>query len=179
MRSGVKASRRVALCLNPRLFKVSWTLQIVWRGRRHLHFSTTVLFFHSTCITLPLDLYLDHNLTNFYPQPPNTKLSARSPKMPISKKDRISREHKKADAAGTRVPVNPNGTPVKPAKAKVICAFCRKDLVRFLLFTWQPSLLTPTNNPQDAANTKILEQHSTTHADTWTKEKCFPTIQWS
>ncbi|CZT19839.1 uncharacterized protein RCC_05695 [Ramularia collo-cygni] len=78
--------------------------------------------------------------------------------MPISKKDRISREHKKADAAGTRVQVNPNGTPVKPAKAKVVCAFCRKEL--------------------DASNTKILEQHSTTHADAWTKEKCWPTIQW-
>ncbi|KAK5169319.1 uncharacterized protein LTR77_005294 [Saxophila tyrrhenica] len=50
--------------------------------------------------------------------------------MPISKKDRISREHKKAEAAGTRVPVNPNGTPKKPAKEKSICVFCRKELAR-------------------------------------------------
>lgn len=49
--------------------------------------------------------------------------------MPISKKDRIHREHKKAEAAGTRVPVNPNGTPVKAPKPKSICCFCRKELV--------------------------------------------------
>lgn len=49
--------------------------------------------------------------------------------MPISKKDRVAREHKKADAAGTRVKVNPNGTPVKAGKPKSICAFCRKELV--------------------------------------------------
>ena len=49
--------------------------------------------------------------------------------MPISKKDRIHREHKKAEAAGTRVPVNPNGTPVKPKKATSICVFCKKELV--------------------------------------------------
>lgn len=55
--------------------------------------------------------------------------------MPISKKDRIHREHKKAEAAGTRTPVNPNGTPVKPAKSTSICAFCRKELVcLFYLF---------------------------------------------
>lgn len=52
--------------------------------------------------------------------------------MPISKKDRIHREQKKADAAGTRAKVNPNGTPVKAAKPKSICAFCRKELVSFL-----------------------------------------------
>lgn len=49
--------------------------------------------------------------------------------MPISKKDRIHREHKKAEAAGTRVPVNPNGTPVKKPKATSICVFCKKELV--------------------------------------------------
>lgn len=49
--------------------------------------------------------------------------------MPISKKDRVAREHKKADAAGTRVQVHKNGTPVKAPKAKSICAFCRKELV--------------------------------------------------
>ncbi|CAD0082894.1 unnamed protein product [Aureobasidium vineae] len=48
--------------------------------------------------------------------------------MPISKKDRIHREHKKAEAAGTRVPVNPNGTPVKKPKATSICVFCKKEL---------------------------------------------------
>jgi hypothetical protein len=50
-------------------------------------------------------------------------------KMPISKKDRIHREHKKAEAAGTRIPVNPNGTPVKPKKATSICVFCKKEIV--------------------------------------------------
>lgn len=98
--------------------------------------------------------------------------------MPISKKDRISREHKKADAAGTRVQVNPNGTPVKPAKAKVVCAFCRKELVRIFDISGHLSSKTCADKLQDASNTKILEQHSTTHADTWTKEKCWPTIQW-
>ena len=74
--------------------------------------------------------------------------------MPISKKDRIHREHKKAEAAGTRVPVNPNGTPKKAAKPKSVCAFCRKEL--------------------DNTNLKILEQHASTHSDEWTKEKCWP-----
>nr|POE88415.1 hypothetical protein CFP56_11643 [Quercus suber] len=74
--------------------------------------------------------------------------------MPITKKDRIAREHKKADAAGTRVKVNPNGTPVKAAKPKSICAFCRKEL--------------------DNTNLKILEQHASTHSDAWPKEKCWP-----
>ncbi|CBY01577.1 predicted protein [Plenodomus lingam JN3] len=36
--------------------------------------------------------------------------------MPISKKDRIQREHKKADKAGTRAPVKANGLPVKAPK---------------------------------------------------------------
>lgn len=49
--------------------------------------------------------------------------------MPISKKDRIHREHKKAEAAGTRIPVNPNGTPKKVPKATSICVFCKKELV--------------------------------------------------
>lgn len=62
--------------------------------------------------------------------------------MPISKKDRIHREQKKADAAGTRAKVNPNGTPVKAAKPKSICAFCRKELVSFLfLFPLRSSRL--------------------------------------
>lgn len=52
--------------------------------------------------------------------------------MPISKKDRIHREHKKAEAAGTRVPVHANGTPVKKPKATSICAFCKKELVSLL-----------------------------------------------
>lgn len=74
--------------------------------------------------------------------------------MPISKKDRISREQKKGDAAGTRAPVKPNGNPVKAKKEMSICAFCRKDL------------------PRD--NKAILEQHATTHNDLWPKEKCWP-----
>ena len=65
--------------------------------------------------------------------------------MPISKKDRIHREQKKADAAGTRAPVKANGNPVKAPKPTslvcvlrfesywkltfVKCAFCKKELV--------------------------------------------------
>ena len=74
--------------------------------------------------------------------------------MPISKKDRIHREHKKAEAAGTRIAVNPNGTPVKAPKEKSICQFCRKELAR--------------------DNKAILEQHAGTHNDAWPKEKCWP-----
>ena len=90
--------------------------------------------------------------------------------MPISKKDRIHREQKKADAAGTRAPVKANGNPVKAAKPtslvswyrlehlryliSVKCAFCRKELVN-------------TNLVQ-------LETHAGTHNAEWTKEKCFP-----
>ncbi|KAF2171778.1 hypothetical protein M409DRAFT_18011 [Zasmidium cellare ATCC 36951] len=74
--------------------------------------------------------------------------------MPITKKDRIKKEHKKGDAAGTRAAVLPNGTPVKAAKPKSICAFCRKEL--------------------DNTNLKILEQHADTHSAAWTKEKCWP-----
>nr|OQO19815.1 hypothetical protein B0A51_13861 [Rachicladosporium sp. CCFEE 5018] len=74
--------------------------------------------------------------------------------MPISKKDRISRDHKKAEAAGTRAPVKPNGNPVKPAKEKSVCAFCKKQLTR--------------------DNKKQLEDHAGSHNDQWPKEKCFP-----
>ncbi|KAI4834400.1 hypothetical protein E4T44_08837 [Aureobasidium sp. EXF-8845] len=74
--------------------------------------------------------------------------------MPISKKDRIHREHKKAEAAGTRIPVNPNGTPVKPKKATSICVFCKKEIT--------------------SSNLAVLEQHAGTHPDVWTKEKCWP-----
>lgn len=44
--------------------------------------------------------------------------AAKDNDMPISKKDRIAREHKKADAEGTRAAVKPNGLPVKAAKEK-------------------------------------------------------------
>lgn len=54
----------------------------------------------------------------------------------------------------SKVPVNPNGTPKKAPKAKVVCAFCRKDL--------------------DQSNKAVLEQHASTHNDSWPKEKCFP-----
>ncbi|GAB7338704.1 hypothetical protein MBLNU457_5425t1 [Dothideomycetes sp. NU457] len=74
--------------------------------------------------------------------------------MPISKKDRRNREQKAAEAAGTRVAVNPNGTPKKPPKAKSICAFCKKEL--------------------DSANKQILQDHANSHPDPWTKEKCWP-----
>ena len=56
--------------------------------------------------------------------------------MPISKKDRVRKEQKKADAAGTRAPVLANGTPVKAAKPKSICAYCRKELVRRDMCQW-------------------------------------------
>ncbi|KAF2765012.1 hypothetical protein EJ03DRAFT_331349 [Teratosphaeria nubilosa] len=74
--------------------------------------------------------------------------------MAITKKDRIAREHRAADKAGTRVQVHKNGTPVKAPKAKSICAYCRKEL--------------------DKDNKKILEQHASTHSGDWTKERCWP-----
>lgn len=74
--------------------------------------------------------------------------------MPITKKDRIKKDHKKAEEAGTRIAVHKNGTPVKAAKEKSICQFCRKEL------------------PRD--NRKQLEDHAGTHNDSWPKEKCWP-----
>jgi len=74
--------------------------------------------------------------------------------MPISKKDRVAREHKKADAAGTRAPVKANGLPVKAPKPTSLCAFCRKEMVR--------------------DNKVQMEAHANTHSDAWPKEKCFP-----
>jgi len=74
--------------------------------------------------------------------------------MPISKKDRISREHKKADAAGTRAPVKPNGLPVKAPKPVSLCQNCRKEMVK--------------------SNLKQLEDHANTHNADWTKERCWP-----
>lgn len=43
--------------------------------------------------------------------------------MPISKKARVQREHKKAEAAGTRAPVKANGLPVKAPKATSVVCF--------------------------------------------------------
>ncbi|KAF7563533.1 hypothetical protein G7046_g572 [Stylonectria norvegica] len=75
--------------------------------------------------------------------------------MPISKKDRIAREHKRADAAGTRTPVKANGLPVKAPKPTSICANCRKEIIN-------------TNRVQ-------LEVHAQTHNQKlWPKEKCWP-----
>jgi len=74
--------------------------------------------------------------------------------MPISKKDRRTREHKKGDAAGTRAAVRPNGTPVKAPKPTSICQNCRKEIVS-------------TMRTQ-------LEDHASTHSGEWTKEKCWP-----
>ncbi|OCK81429.1 hypothetical protein K432DRAFT_403825 [Lepidopterella palustris CBS 459.81] len=75
--------------------------------------------------------------------------------MPISKKARIQREHKKAEAAGTRAPVKANGLPVKAQKPTSICANCRKELV--------------------STNLTQLEDHARTHDQkTWPKEKCWP-----
>jgi hypothetical protein len=64
--------------------------------------------------------------------------------MPISKKDRIHREHKKAEAAGTRIPVNPNGTPKKVPKATSICVFCKKELVSLRYLSVPQCLRRPT-----------------------------------
>ncbi|KAH7359962.1 hypothetical protein BKA66DRAFT_472023 [Pyrenochaeta sp. MPI-SDFR-AT-0127] len=75
--------------------------------------------------------------------------------MPISKKDRIQREHKKADKAGTRAPVKANGLPVKAPKPTSICQNCRREIVN-------------TNKAQ-------LEAHALSHDQTlWPKEKCWP-----
>ncbi|KAM3068340.1 hypothetical protein ACMFMG_009479 [Clarireedia jacksonii] len=75
--------------------------------------------------------------------------------MPISKKDRIHREHKKAEKAGTRAPVKANGLPVKAAKPMSKCKFCFKEL--------------------DKTNISILRTHAETHADKgWTPAKCWP-----
>ncbi|KAK3701757.1 hypothetical protein LTR37_015277 [Vermiconidia calcicola] len=74
--------------------------------------------------------------------------------MPITKKDRIKKDHKKAEAAGTRIAINPNGTPKKTPKAISTCVFCKKELI--------------------SSNLKNLEDHAGTHPDMWTKEKCWP-----
>lgn len=75
--------------------------------------------------------------------------------MPVSKKMKVQREHKKAEAAGTRAPVKANGLPVKAPKPTAVCAFCRKEMV--------------TTNPQQ------LESHALTHDQKlWPKEKCWP-----
>ncbi|OAK97483.1 hypothetical protein IQ06DRAFT_350234 [Phaeosphaeriaceae sp. SRC1lsM3a] len=75
--------------------------------------------------------------------------------MPISKKDRVQREHKKAEKAGTRAPVKANGLPVKAPKPTSICQNCRREIVN-------------TNKQQ-------LADHALTHPQpTWTKEKCWP-----
>lgn len=92
----------------------------------------------------------------------------------------IQREHKKAEAAGTRAPVKANGLPVKPPKEMVTvrafllfqifcvntpnraptdrlpqCQFCKKELVK--------------------AFTAQLESHAETHKG-WDKQKCWPTV---
>ncbi|EMD97711.1 hypothetical protein COCC4DRAFT_144490 [Bipolaris maydis ATCC 48331] len=75
--------------------------------------------------------------------------------MPISKKDRIQREHRKAEKAGTRAPVKANGLPVKPPKPTSICQNCRREIVN-------------TNKAQ-------LEAHAASHDSVaWPKEKCWP-----
>lgn len=74
--------------------------------------------------------------------------------MPISKKDRRTREHKKAEAEGTRAPVKANGNPVKAPKPKSMCQNCRKELISEFV--------------------KQLEDHAATHNADWPKEKCFP-----
>ncbi|KAH8785310.1 hypothetical protein F5883DRAFT_85057 [Diaporthe sp. PMI_573] len=78
--------------------------------------------------------------------------------MPVSKKMKIQREHKKADAAGTRAPVKANGLPVKAKKETVICTNCRRELVK--------------------DNVKPLEDHAGTHK-AMTREQCFPSVVFS
>ncbi|CAN8097819.1 unnamed protein product [Discula destructiva] len=75
--------------------------------------------------------------------------------MAISKKLKIQREHKKAEAAGTRAPIKANGLPVKAPKEMVTCQFCKKELVK--------------------AFTAQLEAHAETHKG-WDKQKCWPTV---
>ena len=94
--------------------------------------------------------------------------------MPITKKDRIKKEHKQADKAGTRVQVHANGTPVKKDKPKSICAFCRKELVCIPVLSCMIFHSRSNSSFQDNTNLKILEQHAGTHPEAWTKEKCWP-----
>ncbi|KAI7786872.1 hypothetical protein LA080_002342 [Diaporthe eres] len=75
--------------------------------------------------------------------------------MAVSKKMKIQREHKKAEAAGTRAPVKANGLPVKAPKEMVICTNCRREMVK--------------------SNVKPLEDHAGTHG-AMTKEQCFPSV---
>ncbi|TVY34686.1 hypothetical protein LOCC1_G008361 [Lachnellula occidentalis] len=81
--------------------------------------------------------------------------------MPVSKKmkvdspSHVQRDHKKAEAAGTRAPVKANGLPVKAKKPTSICANCRKEIIN--------------------TNVKQLEVHAETHDQKlWPKEKCWP-----
>ncbi|EPE35641.1 hypothetical protein GLAREA_11341 [Glarea lozoyensis ATCC 20868] len=75
--------------------------------------------------------------------------------MPVSKKMKVQRDHKKAEAAGTRAPVKANGLPVKAPKPTSLCANCRKEIVN--------------------TNLKQLEVHAETHDQKlWPKEKCWP-----
>ncbi|KAF8854792.1 hypothetical protein BDZ45DRAFT_805508 [Acephala macrosclerotiorum] len=69
----------------------------------------------------------------------------------------VQREHRKAEAAGTRAPVKANGLPVKAPKPTSLCANCKKEIVN--------------------TNLKQLEVHAETHDQkVWTKEKCWPDI---
>ncbi|KAK3363241.1 hypothetical protein B0T25DRAFT_562264 [Lasiosphaeria hispida] len=75
--------------------------------------------------------------------------------MPISKKARIQREHKKGDAEGTRAKVKANGKPVKEATPTSLCQYCRKEIAN--------------------VNKVQLEVHALTHDQkVWPKEKCWP-----
>ncbi|KAL1875367.1 hypothetical protein Daus18300_003106 [Diaporthe australafricana] len=78
--------------------------------------------------------------------------------MAVSKKMKIQREHRKAEAAGTRAPVKANGLPVKAAKPTVICQNCRREMVK--------------------DNQKQLIDHAGTHG-TMTKEQCWPGVDFS
>ncbi|KFY61178.1 hypothetical protein V497_03124 [Pseudogymnoascus sp. VKM F-4516 (FW-969)] len=108
--------------------------------------------------------------------------------MPISKKARVQREHKKADAAGTRVPVKANGLPVKPPKATaIVCSsFSFSSSITFF-----PPATPPSHVPGAwlasgcgcancrkeivSSNKTQLQVHAETHDQKlWPKEKCWP-----
>ncbi|RPA85817.1 hypothetical protein BJ508DRAFT_411787 [Ascobolus immersus RN42] len=75
--------------------------------------------------------------------------------MPISKKARIQREHKKAEAAGTRAPVKANGVPVKAPKPLTSCAYCKREVI--------------------STNLEQMRLHAAGHdGKNWPVEKCFP-----
>merc|ERR1712098_379620 len=73
--------------------------------------------------------------------------------MPVSKKMKVQREHRKAEAAGTRAPVKANGLPVKAPKPTSLCANCRKEIVNTNLkqLEFTPRRMTRSCGPRRSA----------------------------